>query len=93
MQSRTHQHEPCYHMTIIVEINVMLYECCLVFPKGRITNYLTQFENTYLLERIIVFYYYRIWCKTWVPNLFKTTSHCPIDDSEMSQFTIANHEK
>ena len=25
--------------------------------------------------------YYR----AWVPNLFETMSHCPIDDSEMSQ--------
>ena len=29
----------------------------------------------------------------WVPNLFETMSHCPIDDSEMSQCAIARLKK
>lgn len=38
---------------------------CLIFLKGRITHYLilVRLEHTYLLERIIVLYYYRIWYK------------------------------
>ena len=28
--------------------------------------------------------------RAWVPNLFETMSHCPIDDSEMSQCAIAH---
>ena len=29
----------------------------------------------------------------WVPNLIETTSHCPTDDSEMSQCDIAHSKK
>ena len=35
------------------------------------------------------YYGHSSWAKwypsPWVPNLFETMSHCPIDDSEMSQ--------
>ena len=29
-------------------------------------------------------------CRAWVPNLFETMSHCPIDDREMSHCAIAH---
>ena len=39
------------------------------------------------------YYGHSSWAKwypsPWVPNLFETMSHCPIDDSEKSQYAIA----
>ena len=41
------------------------------------------FQNTLILLSRLAY-------ATWVPNLFESKSHCPIDDSEMSQRAIAH---